>query len=57
MRWVTSTGASLVDTDPDPLRLVGTTAYDVSTMPGGSGGTGYTDCSYSVTYDLTRERE
>lgn len=47
----------LVDTDPDPLRLVGTTTYDLGTMPGGSEGSPYTEYSYSVTYDLTRESE
>lgn len=46
----------LVDEDPNPDRLTGTTTYDLGTIPGGSQWD-YTSYSFTTTYDLTRNSE
>jgi hypothetical protein len=47
----------LVDVDPDPDRLVGTTTWTLANPPWADPGfsEGYTSYTYEVTYDLTRQ--
>jgi hypothetical protein len=52
--WQPTPSTPLVDIDPDPDRLVGTTTYDLLTIPGDFARWDYSAYSYKITYDLRR---